>query len=272
MSRRAFIAGLLASLLILLLTLAPLLSVSAGENSESSLDDAANQIATFLSDLNASDVMVKDFTGPLPQSSGLGSTLASQFSVVLARKAGFAIARRPEGQQLSRPQSTSGREHATGGVNTSASVEGEFWNGDNVLAIGVRAAVKSIEPEIRTETFSVSYTLPVPEEFKGRIGTALPAYPKEGENGYTKPHCIFCPRADYSDTASKNKTQGAVELLVVVDPEGKMSDFRVAKALPDGLTESAIDAVRRWRLTPATGPDGRPASVISSVEVQFQLF
>ena len=101
------------------------------------------------------------------------------------------------------------------------------------------------------------------------IGGGLPS---AGTGGYGVPSCLYCPRADYSDAAMKVKVQGVVELVAVVTAEGKVTDVHVAKGLGFGLDEKAMEAVRSWRLTPARGPDGRPAAVREIIEVQFQLF
>jgi len=97
-------------------------------------------------------------------------------------------------------------------------------------------------------------------------------YPSAGTGGYGVPSCLYCPRADYSDAAMKVKVQGMVELVAIVTADGKVTDVHVAKGLGFGLDEKAVDAVRTWRLTPARGPDGRPAAVREIIEVQFQLF
>ena len=49
-----------------------------------------------------------------------------------------------------------------------------------------------------------------------------------------------------------------------------MTDVRVLKSLPMGLTEAAIDAVKQWRFKPAT-LDNRPVSVYFTLTVNFQL-
>jgi protein TonB len=96
--------------------------------------------------------------------------------------------------------------------------------------------------------------------------------PNAGTGGYGVPACLYCPRADYSDEAMKVKVQGVVELIAVVTADGRVTDIHVAKGLGLGLDEKAIQAVRTWRLTPARGPDGRPAAVRQIIEVAFQLF
>jgi periplasmic protein TonB len=101
------------------------------------------------------------------------------------------------------------------------------------------------------------------------IGGGLPS---AGTGGYGVPSCLYCPRADYSDAAMKVKVQGVVELVGVVTVDGRVTDVHVAKGLGFGLDEKAMEAVRTWRLTPARGPDGKPAAVREIIEVQFQLF
>jgi periplasmic protein TonB len=96
--------------------------------------------------------------------------------------------------------------------------------------------------------------------------------PGAGTGGYGVPSCLYCPRADYSDAAMKVKVQGVVELVAIVTADGRVTDVHVAKGLGFGLDEKAEEAVRTWRLTPARGPDGRPAAVREIIEVQFQLF
>ncbi|HTX13664.1 MAG TPA: energy transducer TonB [Candidatus Baltobacteraceae bacterium] len=101
------------------------------------------------------------------------------------------------------------------------------------------------------------------------IGGGLPS---AGTGGYGYPVCLYCPHAEYSDEAMKVKVQGVVELIAVVTADGRVTDVHVAKGLGFGLDEKALEAVRSWRLTPARGPDGRPAAVRAPIEVVFQLF
>jgi periplasmic protein TonB len=96
--------------------------------------------------------------------------------------------------------------------------------------------------------------------------------PNGGTGGYGSPSCLYCPRADYSDEAMKVKVQGVVELIAVITADGRVTDVHVAKGLGLGLDEKAIDAVRTWRLKPALGPDGKPATVRQIIEVTFQLY
>jgi periplasmic protein TonB len=96
--------------------------------------------------------------------------------------------------------------------------------------------------------------------------------PNAGTGGYGIPQCLYCPRADYSDEAMKVKIQGEVELLAVVTSDGRVTDIQVVKGLGYGLDENAVKAARTWRLRPALGPDGKPATVREIIEMTFQLF
>jgi periplasmic protein TonB len=96
--------------------------------------------------------------------------------------------------------------------------------------------------------------------------------PTAGTGGYGSPVCLYCPQAEYSDEAVKAKYQGTVLLIATITPDGKATDIQVVKGMGLGLDEKAIAAVRTWRFTPARGPDGRPASVRQTIEVQFHLY
>ncbi len=88
---------------------------------------------------------------------------------------------------------------------------------------------------------------------------------------YGSPRCTYCPPADYPDAAVKAHVQGVVYLSVIVTVDGRAENIRVVKRLPLGLTEKAIETVRKWKFIPATGPDGKPAPVRQMIEVQFHL-
>jgi TonB family protein len=70
----------------------------------------------------------------------------------------------------------------------------------------------------------------------------------------------------------ESKIQGVVKLLVVVREDGRIGEIRIVKRLPCGLTAAAIEAVKKWKVKPATGPDGKPAAVQQMVEVRFNLY
>jgi protein TonB len=89
--------------------------------------------------------------------------------------------------------------------------------------------------------------------------------------GVSAPRVIYNPDPEYSEEARKVKHQGVCVLWLVVGPDGKPRDIRVARTLGLGLDEKAIEAVRTWRFEPAM-KDGKPVAVQINVEVNFRLY
>jgi periplasmic protein TonB len=97
--------------------------------------------------------------------------------------------------------------------------------------------------------------------------------PMAGENGYSRPDCVYCPQPEYSDTGFKLKIQGPVVLDIIVGADGRAISVHVDKGLGYGLDESAMKSVRDiWRFKPAVGPNGQPAVVRMLIEIDFHLY
>jgi len=88
--------------------------------------------------------------------------------------------------------------------------------------------------------------------------------------GVSAPVAIYKIEPEYSEEARKAKFQGTVVLSIVVDEQGLPRNFKVVKPLGLGLDEKAIEAVQKWRFTPAK-LNGRPVAVQATVEVNFRL-
>ncbi len=89
--------------------------------------------------------------------------------------------------------------------------------------------------------------------------------------GVSAPRVIKQTDPEYSEEARKAKYQGVVVLGLIVDSQGRPRDLRVQKGLGMGLDQKAMEAVRQWVFEPAH-KDGKPVSVLISVEVAFRLF
>ncbi len=89
--------------------------------------------------------------------------------------------------------------------------------------------------------------------------------------GVTAPRPIYAPDPDYSEEARKAKFQGTVVLWMVVGPDGRPRDMRVARSAGMGLDEKALEAVRTWRFEPGR-KDGQPVAVLVNVQVNFRLY
>lgn len=97
---------------------------------------------------------------------------------------------------------------------------------------------------------------------------AGPPY-RVGEN-VTRPEKISGRPPVYTEVARKARLTGVVILETVIDEQGNVTQPRVLKGLPMGLSEAAVEAVQTWKFKPAT-LDGRPVPVYYTLTVNFQL-
>lgn len=79
------------------------------------------------------------------------------------------------------------------------------------------------------------------------------------------------PRANYTDSARANKTQGKVVLRVTFGSHGGIGAISVISGIADGLTEQAIAAARRIVFVPAKR-NGVAYSVTKPVEYTFTIY
>ena len=88
--------------------------------------------------------------------------------------------------------------------------------------------------------------------------------------GVSAPKAIYAPDPEYSEEARKAKYQGTCVLWLVVGPDGRARDIRVARTLGLGLDEKAMEAVQKWKFSPGK-KDGKPVTVEATIEVNFRL-
>ncbi len=129
-------------------------------------------------------------------------------------------------------------------------------------AFGVPEGVVGGDPNgvVGGEPSGVPHGLPTEPRGQIRIWT--------GE--MTRPERISGLPPQYTEMARRARIQGPVILEAVIDRQGNITDLRVLRDLPMGLTEAAIEAVRSWKFRPATLA-GQPVNVYYTLTVQFQL-
>ena len=71
--------------------------------------------------------------------------------------------------------------------------------------------------------------------------------------------------------ARKEKIEGTVVVEAMIDASGRAARVLELRGLPDGLTQQAIEVVRRWHFKAAQNADGRAVSVMVPVDVTFRL-
>jgi TonB family protein len=86
-----------------------------------------------------------------------------------------------------------------------------------------------------------------------------------------RPRIIYKEKARYTEEARQNKIQGTVVLSATFSASGRLTDIRVLRGLPDGLTEKAIEAAQRIRFEPARR-DGTAVNVRATLEYHFTLY
>ena len=86
-----------------------------------------------------------------------------------------------------------------------------------------------------------------------------------------RPTILYKEKAKYTEEARQNKVQGTVVLNVVFTADGRITNIKVVRGLPDGLTEKAIEAAQKIRFQPAVKA-GQPVSVRGNLEFTFNLY
>lgn len=79
------------------------------------------------------------------------------------------------------------------------------------------------------------------------------------------------PDPEYPKEARKQRYEGTSVLWVVVDTNGLPREVGVTRPTGHGLDEKAIEAVKKWRFTPAM-KDGKTVPVLINVEMSFHLY
>lgn len=85
--------------------------------------------------------------------------------------------------------------------------------------------------------------------------------------GITPPRIVKQVNPHYA-TDKGVRAVGSVVIGLVVNSKGLPRDPRVVKGIDKDLDESAVDAVKQWRFTPAQ-KNGTPIAVRVSVQIQF---
>lgn len=86
-----------------------------------------------------------------------------------------------------------------------------------------------------------------------------------------KARILYRPEPTYTESARKFAVQGTILLRAVFSKDGNVTNIKVVKRLPHGLTMGAIAAARAIRFTPAQ-KDGQPVSQYIQIEYNYHLY
>lgn len=115
-------------------------------------------------------------------------------------------------------------------------------------------------PEVDDIVFGIPDAPPEPE----------PEGPIHVGGDVTKPEKITAPQPQYTEIARKARVQGVVIVQAIIDKGGNVTNVKVLKGLPMGLSEQAVDAIKKWKFEPAT-LNGKPVDVYYNLTVNFRL-
>lgn len=90
-------------------------------------------------------------------------------------------------------------------------------------------------------------------------------------NESVRPTIIYKEKASYTKEARDQGVEGIVVLNGVFTSDGRVTNIRVIRGLPHGLTENAISAAQKIKFRPAF-KDGKPVSVRGNLEFTFNLY
>jgi TonB family protein len=86
-----------------------------------------------------------------------------------------------------------------------------------------------------------------------------------------KPTILYKEKAKYTERARQKMISGIVVLSVVFHASAQITNIRIIRGLPYGLTAHSIQAARNIRFQPAMR-DGQPVSVRGNLEYSFYLY
>jgi protein TonB len=86
-----------------------------------------------------------------------------------------------------------------------------------------------------------------------------------------KVRVVSKPEPTYTESARKYSVAGTVVLRAVFSGDGQITNIRILRRLPHGLTDQALDAARKIRFLPAQ-KDGQPVSMTIQLEYNFNLY
>jgi protein TonB len=112
---------------------------------------------------------------------------------------------------------------------------------------------------------------PAPPGSAPHAPPVVPGSAAEAAPGLIEP-AVVATRVEpaYPEAARRAGIEGTVELEVSIDAAGRVAEVEVLRGLPMGLSDAAVDAVRKWTWKPAKSPQG-PVASRRTVRIRFTL-
>jgi TonB family protein len=261
--------------------LAGLCFSSAGLAQSSKVEDLGNLLADALAKSGTHVVAVADLTALDGTNSGQGHYLALLLSQMIAvNKNKLAVVEDYAFREFLSEQNLTTKELASpeklarlaSHVKLDAIVAGTVEETSQSYIVSVTARAVSDGSVLRKRTVSLKHT-----ELLDSLNSVTPGSNdnpilRAGADGVGTPSCVYCPDPMYSNEARARKVSRArVVFSTVISAEGRIVSFQPLKVAGFGLDDEAYKTMKKWRLKPAAGKDGKPVAVIIPVEVTFRL-
>jgi TonB family protein len=274
-TRRFFLYGLVLTFLNFFFETQCLANAAEDRISE------VKRIAAVISQHSFKKVFVPDFLDPVAGRTDKGCYFASFFSTHFAKlAASFEVVNRIDAQRRfmevgSNPSTGQKVDSARNlGLEMKADVllTGKFEQQGTSINLELSLMDLTVDEEIYHSTYREQSTDAFEVLFPASSDPKTQAYYFASLDGVKDPRCISCPNPDFTSDARQKKIEGKVLISTVISSAGTPDSARVVSKLYPSLDQSALKAVKKWRLTPATDRSGNTVAVRLPVEVAFRFY
>lgn len=241
------------------------------------LEALAAKMAEAIAGSKEESAVVLDFENGDGQVTPLGHRLAGEFSDALARAAvKFTVEGRPDTPLWKSSLFYMGNSDV--GFEWAKEMKAEVVLFGRAALDGemFKLTVEARRVEDRKTVKGLEVSLPATPGLLAlaQVPKGAETFPEAGSKtdhgSYGFPICIYCPQAAPTHEAPGHKDNTKVVMSAVVDVDGTAKYITVEKHVGHGLDEKAVEAVLKWKLKPAIGPDELPVAVRVPIEVSFR--
>jgi TonB family protein len=235
-----------------------------------SFAELAQQLAASLDKCGVKRIVIVDFEDPIKRVDEFGVWLADQLAAapgdpwtpieVVDRK---QIAAKWEQLRIAEPYTIEPdrRLHMAKAFDATL-IEGSYSPAENGIGLQLSGLIVKLA---MTDEMKAHLTKPLESLGPGDgVFTA-------GVGGISIPRCEYCPGPSFDAGQLKGKPQGAFQLMLVVDANGRANDITVKNGVTPELDQDAINAVKHWKFKPATDVDGKPVATRVPAEIDVQV-
>ncbi len=142
--------------------------------------------------------------------------------------------------------------------------------GDGDAVLGVLEKYPDVEPAGSLRLAMLPISDHIHDQLTELLLARNPETPVHVQGSIIQPQKISAPQPFYTRIAAENRVEGRVIVRTVIDRRGHVVRVKALRGLPDGLTEVAVEAIKKWRFKPAAFRD-RSVAVHYNLTINFKL-